>query len=430
MNDNTNVYLRKYLKYKIKYIKLKELTGEPFNIYKVLKSTALRTKNMIIQITLIAILFCIMHNQTRFDFTNTNYIDDLLDKDFLNLVKLIIKYVRCTTHYSNTDEMFIIGITKNINSDIYPNFNKSMIKNKKDYSYNHSPLKYFNKIFDIMNDIKQKTVPQQVLLNLIAIFISKITTYDDNLKIMSLGWIYWIYSRSYKLQKIFNKYFFNNTHKNIWIIPKSINMKYLTEEIIKTKLKNSIVYNKSIASVFWTPKDLNDKLVNFDLFFNIDFSNVYDINSSYFTSLNQLLINGIFYDKIIKKVIKEDSKVIKEDSKVIKEDSKDTTSEYKKENELVNDVHNSIGIQYYKGSNYERFINDINLNFSTVYDTNSNYFNGSKGHLYFKCEEVKKESTNKLYNNSNWINDVGNGIGINYYENTKFINDFNFNLFY
>ena len=199
MNDNTNVYLRKYLKYKNKYIKLKELTGNPFNTYKILKSTALKTKNMIVQITLIAILFCIMHNQTIFDFTNTNYIDDSLDKDFLNLVKLIIKYVRCTTNYSHTNEIFIIGITKKINSivldsDIYPNFNKSMIENKKDYYYNTNSLKHFNKIFDITNDIKQKTLPQQVLLNLIGIFISKINTYDDNLKIMSLGWIYWVYS--------------------------------------------------------------------------------------------------------------------------------------------------------------------------------------------------------------------------------------------
>ena len=199
-------------------------------------------------------------------------------------------------------------------------------------------------------------------------------------------------------------------------------MKYLTEEIVKIEWKNDIIYNKSITSIFWTTKDLNDKLVNFDLFFNINFSNVYDTNSSYFTSLNQLLINGVFYDKIIKKDIKEDSK-----NNTLEYNCE--WKEYKKEDELVNDVHNSIGIHHYEDGEYERFINDINLNFYTVYDTNSNYFNGSKGHLYFKCEEIKKESVGKLYNNSNWINDVRNGIGINYYEDTKFINDLNFNLF-
>jgi hypothetical protein len=274
-----NLYYEKYIKYKAKYIQLKEQIGGTFSAGNIWTAGTRKTKNVLIQLLLIGILFSIKTKNIQLDVSFDANIDELLDDSFIFIAEKIIQHVRLlkSDRYVSTQEsdpMALIGISNDISnidqvSDIYPHFNnKPVTVNGKEIGGNHhyTPRQnshiYGDNVSEIISSIQTHVTEytKKLILYLIGCFIKQENSWDT-IKNRAIGWLYWAYPRSIKLRNLFDKYYFK---KETQSIPKpKIHMYQNAQQIIEDWQVKKYEYSTQIINIFWKPEKSSDKISHF-----------------------------------------------------------------------------------------------------------------------------------------------------------------------
>ncbi len=225
---NQDTFRDKYLKYKLKYLALKELYGNGFEHKQIPSKNAtaseeeIKTQTRIIHLILIFIFFCVYYDKDNIN-TNADNLGLLggfedVDDTFICVVRNIIKNVGFKL--SDDKLMNFIGLKSN---DLDIHFSSKPAKEDRTVQYHYSKRRSVsekkcikcNHLSDsniIINDIvqlKEETSINKYTLLLIGAFASTNTQYREILK-MAIKFLYWFYPKSNKVRQLFDNDIFNN----------------------------------------------------------------------------------------------------------------------------------------------------------------------------------------------------------------------------
>jgi hypothetical protein len=273
---NQDTFRNKYLKYKLKYLELKELYGNGFEHKQIPSKNAtasdeeIKTQTRIIHLILIFIFFCVYYDKDNIN-TNTDNLGlpgglEDVDDTFICVVRNIINNVGFKL--SDDKLMNFIGLKSN---DLDIHFSSKPAKEDRSVQYHYSKrrsvsekkcikcdhLSDSNLIINDIVQLKEETSINKYTLLLIGAFASTNTQYREILK-MAIKFLYWIYPKSNKVRQLFDNDIFNN--ENEWDSLPNPNL--LGPE---TTDKNNIILNSflnqltgkgrtSIYALLWTSK--------------------------------------------------------------------------------------------------------------------------------------------------------------------------------